>query len=112
ALTIASKMGNAYELVQHERLALKLGFSEDWVREVILLQANAGNLSRQEQLVQALLQAALDPDGHDTLTDFESVIETIGHKRAVAVLMWLGRYVMHALIANCLALKPPVTSPL
>src|SRR5215813_8037256 len=36
ALTIASKMGNAYERVQHERLALKLGFSEDWVREVIL----------------------------------------------------------------------------
>ena len=112
ALTIASKMGNAYERVQHERLALKLGFSEDWVREVILLQANAGNLSREELLVQAFVQAALDRDGHDTLSEFESVIETIGHQRAVAVLMLLGRYVMHALIANCLALKPPVTSPL
>jgi hypothetical protein len=32
--------------------------------------------------------------------------------RAVGILMLTGRYVMHALIANSLALEPPVTSPL
>src|SRR5919197_4365114 len=31
ALTIATRMRNNYERVQHERLALKQGFSEDWI---------------------------------------------------------------------------------
>src|SRR2546425_10396984 len=39
ALTIATKMRNAYERVQHERLAFKLGFGEEWLREVISLEA-------------------------------------------------------------------------
>src|SRR5712691_11879710 len=34
ALTVAAFMSNAYERVQHERLSLKLGFGEAWVREV------------------------------------------------------------------------------
>src|SRR5207237_754413 len=35
ALTVAAKMRNLYEQVQHERLALKLGFGDEWVREVL-----------------------------------------------------------------------------
>ena len=113
ALTIAAKMKNAYERVQHERLALKLGFSEAWVREVISLEAkNTGKLSPEELLVQKFVIVVLERDGHDTTAKFESVIEAIGYKDAVAVLMLIGRYVMHALIANCLELEPPVTSPL
>src|SRR5579885_955406 len=37
ALTVASVMKNAYERVQHERLSLKLGFGETWVRSVLAL---------------------------------------------------------------------------
>src|SRR6266852_1817228 len=45
ALTIATKMNNAYERVQHERLSLKLGFSEAWIREVTsFLSKSEGNL--------------------------------------------------------------------
>jgi len=113
ALTIAVKMRNSYERVQHERLALKLGFGEAWVREVLSLEANdRARLSPEELLVQRFCIAVLDRDGHETTADFESVIKAIGYKDAVAVLMLIGRYVMHALIANSLALKPPVTSPL
>lgn len=112
ALTIATKMNNAYERVQHERLALKLGFSEAWVREVISLKAKAGDqLSETELLVQQLAMAMLERDGHEMKTELEKVIRAIGYKDAVAVLMLIGRYVMHALIANCLALQPPVSSP-
>src|SRR6267143_6225009 len=47
ALTIATKMNNAYERVQHERLSLKLGLSEAWIREVTsLLSKREGTLSR------------------------------------------------------------------
>src|SRR5258707_11051131 len=40
ALTIATKLNNAYERVQHERLSLKLGLSEAWVREVVSFLSN------------------------------------------------------------------------
>jgi len=113
ALTVAVKMRNSYEGVQHERLALKLGFGEQWVREVLSLEANdRSRLSPEELLVQRFCIAVLDRDGQETTAEFESVIEAIGYKDAVAVLMLIGRYVMHALIANSLALAPPVTSPL
>ena len=113
ALTIATKMKNDYERVQHERLALKLGFSESWVREVLSLEgSDRGELAHEESLVQRFIIAVLERNGHDTTAEFESVIEAIGYKDAVAVLMLIGRYMMHALIANCLALKPPVSSPL
>src|SRR5438132_7873099 len=86
ALTIAAKMRNDYERVQHERLALKLGFSEGWVREVISLKAkNAEKLSPEELLVQRFVIAALERDGHATTAEFESVIEAIGYKDAIAV---------------------------
>ena len=113
ALTVAAKMRNDYERVQHERLALKLGFGEEWVREVFSLEANdRSRLSPEELLVQRFCIAVLERDGHETKAEFESVIKAIGYKDAVAVLMLIGRYVMHALIANSLPLEPPVSSPL
>ncbi len=113
ALTVAVKMNNAYERVQHERLALKLGFSEAWVRAVISLRAKSGGqLSETELQVQQFATSVLERNGQETETELKQVIQAIGHKDAVAVLMLIGRCVMHALIANCLALKPPVNSPL
>src|ERR687885_535251 len=92
ALTVAAALGNAYERVQHERLSLKLGLGERWVRAVL----------------------ALDPEAAPELSDAErdALVREIGHEQAVGVLMLVGRYVMHALIANCLGLEPPVSSPL
>ena len=113
ALSIATIMGNAYERVQHERLSLKLGFSEAWVREVISLKTvGDSQLSETELQVQQLTMAVLERNGLETETELKRVIKAIGHKDAVAVLMLIGRYVMHALIANSLGLKPPVGSPL
>ncbi len=113
ALTIAAKMNNAYERVQHERLSLRLGFSEAWIRAVLSLSMESGKqLAERELLVQKLAVAVVNRRGHDTQSELDAVIEALGHKQAVAVLMLIGRYVMHALIANCLALEPPVNSPL
>src|SRR5207253_11364297 len=113
ALTVAAKMRHSYERVQHERLALKLGFGEEWVREVLALEEKGrGRLSPEELMVQRFCISAVERDGQETTADFESVIKAIGYKDAIAVLMLIGRYVMHALIANSLALEPPVTSPL
>ena len=113
ALTIATKMNNTYERVQHERLSLKLGLGEAWVREVGSLSSNRdGNLSENEVVVQKFVLAVIERGGHETGAELEEVVKAIGHEKGIGVLMLIGRYVMHALIANSLALKPPVTSPL
>jgi len=113
ALTIAAKMDNPYEQVQHEHLSLKLGLSEAWIREVSSLSSKReGTLSETEVIVQKLALAVIERGGHDTGAELEEVVKAIGHEQGIAVLMLIGRYVMHALIANSLALEPPVSSPL
>ncbi len=113
ALSVATLLKNDYERVQHERLSLKLGLGEPWVRDVLSLKPHGSNsLGEEERAVQRLVMAVVSRNGHDTDRELEEVISAIGHESAVAVLMLIGRYVMHALIANCLNLAPPVPSPL
>ncbi|HVR23429.1 MAG TPA: hypothetical protein VMU26_08900 [Candidatus Polarisedimenticolia bacterium] len=113
SLSVAQLMNNGYERVQHERLSLKLGFSEDWVREVLSLSSNGhGALSKQELLVQRLAIAAIDRKGHDVAQELQPVVQSLGPAMTIAILMLIGRYVSHAMIANALNLAPPVPSPL
>jgi len=113
SLTVAQLMNNRYERVQHERLSLKLGFGEDWLREVLsLLGDGRGHLSEQEVLVQRLVVAAINRKGHDVTLELEAVVGSLGPATTIAVLMLVGRYVSHALIANALNLAAPVPSPL
>ena len=113
ALSVSCLMQNAYERVQHERLSLKLGFGEEWVRAVRALAPNSSRaMSDDERLVQALVIAVVTRNGHDVGDELDAVIRAVGHARAVAVLMMIGRYMTHALMVNALALQPPVPSPL
>src|SRR3984893_5726305 len=60
SLSVAQLMNNSYERVQHERLSLKLGFGENWLREVLTLKADGtGGMSEKEVLVQRLAMAAI-----------------------------------------------------
>ena len=113
ALTVATVYESAYERIQHERLSLKLGFGEDWVRGVISLKADgSGGMSEAEILAQKLTLAVIERRGHNTNAELEAVIKAIGHQQAIAALMLIGRYVTHAFIVNSLNLAPPVPSPL
>jgi len=113
ALSVSNLMNNAYERVQHERLCLKLGLEKEWIREVNALSpSNAKRMTDEERRVQSFVIAAVNRDGHDCKSEFESVIDAVGHQRAIAVLLLIGRYMTHALTVNCLALRPPVVSPL
>jgi len=92
---------------------LKLGFGEDWLREVLsLLGDGRGHMSEQEVLVQRLVVAAINRKGHDVTPELEAVVGSLGPATTIAVLMLVGRYVSHALIANALNLAAPVPSPL
>jgi len=113
SLTVAQIMNNSYERVQHERLSLKMGFGEDWLREVLTLKADGqAHMSEQEVLVQRLAMAAINRRGHNVTAELEPVVNSIGPAMSIAVLMLVGRYLSHAIIANALNLAPPVPSPL
>ena len=112
ALTTAQLMGNAYERHQHERLSVRLGFGRDWVAEVTSLGAAAGGsqMSPDERLVQRLVIRVLESRGHDAGALFGEVAAALSPAGAMAVMMVLGRYVVHALMVNTLSLAPPVPS--
>jgi alkylhydroperoxidase family enzyme len=112
ALTVATKLGNAYEGHQHERLALKLGFGEPWIRAVQRLEPDGHTLlDPTEQTVQRFALAMIDRQGRGTADEREAVVGALGPVQAIAVIMLVSRYVAHALMVNCLQLEPPVASP-
>ncbi len=111
ALTGAGIMENHYERHQHERLSVKLGFDKEWVREVNALAPDQAKLMRpDERVVQKFTIAVINRRGHGVEKDFDAVVQAIGPQQATAVIMLIARYVMHALISNALALRPPVPS--
>lgn len=108
ALTVAAHLGNAYERHQHERLSARLGFSEDWIRDVETLQPE--RLDGADRAVQRLTMAMLERNGHGVTAELEAVVDALGGAAAMAVLLVVGRYVTHSLVVNALALQPPVPS--
>lgn len=111
ALTCANWMGNAYERNQHERLSVRLGFGRDWVAAVNLLKPEeAPALSAEERRLQRLVLTVLESRGKAAQAPFADCVRELGPERAMAVLMVIGRYVVHGLIVNTLDLKPPVPS--
>src|SRR5438132_4521150 len=64
ALSVSALLENSYERVQHERLSLKLGFGNEWIRQVMLLDpANGHDMTQPERLVQALVIAVIGRHG-------------------------------------------------
>ena len=112
ALTVAALTDNAYERVQHERLSLKLGYGEEWIRNVQSIDESAGTPSETEFAVKRPSDGSCQEQGHATSAELEQVVLLVGHRETIAILMLIGRYIAHALMVNCLQLAPPVASPL
>lgn len=111
ALTVAGWMGNAYERNQHERLSRRMGFEREWIQAVNALQPeSAEQLTAQERRVQIFVLEALANGGRGSRQRLEALVDELGPRAAMALLMVIGRYVMHALIVNTLELAPPVPS--
>jgi hypothetical protein len=111
ALTCSVWMGNDYERNQRERLCVRRGFGRDWVAAVDALKPDADSmLTGEERGVQRLTLTVLETRGHGAGALFEDVVRSLGPRSAMAILMIIGRYVAHSLIANTLSLEPPVPS--
>jgi hypothetical protein len=113
ALTCAGWMGNAYERNQHERLSVRLGFGRDWVGAVNTREPEAQTaLSAEEKRLQRLVLEILSSHGKSPGAQrlFREMTEERGAEQATAVLMVIGRYLVHAIFVNTLDLAPPVPS--
>jgi hypothetical protein len=111
ALTCAGWSGNDYERNQHERLCVRKGLGRDWVEGVnAMAPERETRLSDVERQLQSFVLAALESRGKASAAILPALIETIGVDQAVAVLMVIGRYVVHGIFVNSLALEPPVPS--
>jgi alkylhydroperoxidase family enzyme len=110
ALSAATVLGNAYEKYQHEHLALNVGLSREWVREIERLSGKAPPLTEVQRVVQEYVVVALRNSGHDALPALVDVVNTCGEDVAVAVMLLLARYVGHAVVVNSCGIEPPVES--
>lgn len=111
ALSVATVLGNDYERHQHERLAVKLGFTQEWVRDVErLTPGDAVALTAVERQVQALVLAIIEDQGRVPREDVRGMVDEIGEPETVGIVMLTGRYVGHALMSNTFGVRPPVDS--
>jgi hypothetical protein len=70
----------------------------------------AEGLSAEERKIQKFVIAAIYRRGQDCGKLFDDVVEAVGPKTAVGVLLSIGRCVQHAIFRNVLDLEPPVKS--
>lgn len=111
ALTQAAYVGNAYERVQHERLALTLGYPKEWIAEVIALQPRAArSLSSDHAAVQEFVLAMLSTWGRNAQRELAAVVAALGSDRAVALQMLVAKYAADSLFMNVNELQPNVPS--
>ena len=113
ALTLSTWADNRYERLQHERLALKSGFSGDWVAAAERLDPdNATVLNEIEKDVQRLALAMAGTQGRDAQAELAALARHMGPASQVAVLLTVARYIAHSTVCNTLQFAAPVTSPL
>lgn len=110
-LTVAARMGNAYESNQHERLCLRSGFAREWIAEVQALAPEASRrMTPAQRAAQRFTLAAIDSRGQGATADFDALREHVDAGTAISIAFLVGRYITHALIVNTLRLAPPVPS--
>jgi alkylhydroperoxidase family enzyme len=111
ALTVCRMLEADYELIQHERLARRLGFSVDWIAAAEARpDAHASALAEDERALQALAQAVVTSHGLRCEAELAAVVTALGPQKATAALLQIARFVGIALMCNALALQLPVPS--
>ncbi len=107
ALGVASALGNAYEQSQHERLARTLGFPVAWIAAATG-RGDPSDLSAKARAARQLALAVVDRYGDGAAQELARAVDALGEEAAVGVLLTVGRYVAHAVVANTLELAAPV----
>jgi hypothetical protein len=111
SVALSSRLGNTYEQYQNERLSLKLGLSQEWVRSALgSVDDPASVLTPEEKAVQRYAIAAGQGIGRGVEDEFKALVAAVGPRKAIAVMWLVARTISHAMISNTLHLASPVTS--
>lgn len=111
ALTTSAFATSSYEANQRERLCVHHRRSLAWIAAVERLDPDrATELTERERAAQRTTLALVRDHGRGAEGPLALYAADHGAGAAVALLFAVGRGVAHALIANALALAPPVPS--
>lgn len=111
ALTVAGETGNAYERVQHERLALANGMPARDIASILSGEVDSDRFDETDRLASRLARNAVRRAGRGSGEDVARLTELHGAALAVGLVLLTGRYVAHSAAANAWELDPPATSP-
>lgn len=110
-LTVATKLGNAYELNQHEWLGVRSGYGREWIADVERLAPDSATLmSDAEKSAQRYALAILRTTGTDVHQEFQDLLLHFDPAQAISIVMLVGRYFTHSIGVHSLRLTPPVPS--
>lgn len=112
ALTIATATGNDYERTQHERLALKLGMSEEELVAVLAGKVAPPRFSPAEAATRELALNCARRIGQGGGELFVALRDVTDQETAVGILLVCSRYLAHANFVNTIGIEAVVDSPL
>jgi alkylhydroperoxidase family enzyme len=107
ALTVAGATENDYERVQHERLALKLGMSEEELAAVTAGEVAAPRFTPAEVATQHLALNCARRTGRDGEALFAALRDATDQDTAVGLLLVCSRYLAHANFVNTMGIGVP-----
>src|SRR5206468_4757005 len=101
ALTVATQAGNDYERIQHERLALTGGMTDDEIVAVERMRpGTCPTLAEEEVAAAALARCLLDNFGRGCNPALLRLSRLVGEPAAVGCLMVAARYLAHSVMTN------------
>lgn len=111
ALAVCAALGARYELIQHERLARRLGFTLEWIAAAKGdVETRTGLLDEEERVARELALTMLKDFGRGAAGPIERANSVLGPQRAIAALLQITRFTMIASLCNALDLALPVQS--
>jgi alkylhydroperoxidase family enzyme len=112
ALTVASETRNAYERVQHEHLALRMGFAPQEIAAVTRGTVEQSGAFSEAEITAAKLAACMvHSHGHACGSESDRLVALLGEATAVGCVMMAARYLAHSAMANTWRLAQPVRAP-
>lgn len=109
ALTVCTALDCAYERVQHERLALRLGFDRAWIAALVG-SGDVSALDDADRAVRALALAVAARDERAGRSALAAVATEFGEAAAIGMLFQITRFMTICSIGRLLDIALPVGS--
>lgn len=111
ALTACQELGATAELIQHERLSVRLGLPKPWIAAAEGREgADPAQLTDEEREIQQVVRTVLANGGANSQAALAGLARTLGPAPAMAVLLQTTRFASIAMLCHALDIEVPVPS--